>query len=82
MNIQDNMNTKELHKEELCYSIAEVIDHYGRGWNTKAGAMLILADELYYFLDEDILSKEQIKILTERFQDFLNSLDIICNEIK
>lgn len=75
-------NIKELHKEELCYSIAEVIDRYGRGWNTKHGAMFILEDELYYFLGNEFLSEEQIKMLTEKFQDFLNSLDSICHEIK
>lgn len=76
------MDAKELHKEELCCSVAKVIDCYGRGWNTKHGAMLILEDELYYFIDNEFLSEEQIKTLTEKFQDFLNSLDSICHDIK
>lgn len=44
--------------------------------------MFILADELDYFIGNESLSEEQIKILTEKFQDFLNSLDSICHEIK
>lgn len=44
--------------------------------------MWILEDELYYFIENEFLSEEQIKILTEKFQDFLNSLDSICHEIK
>lgn len=44
--------------------------------------MFVLADELDYFVGNESLSEQHIKMLTEKFKDFINFLDNICNEIK
>lgn len=44
--------------------------------------MFVLADELDYFIDNESLSEQHVKTLTEKFKDFISFLDNICNEIK
>lgn len=44
--------------------------------------MFVLADKLDYFVSNESLSEQYVKTLTEKFKDFINFLDNICNEIK